>query len=193
MYWRSAALVAALFAGMSVVENGAVSSRPSQARSERLSSVAALAGEFRTVAANLLWIKADRYHHEFAERNPDWTQDTDLLGLLHMITDLDPRFEEAYSSGAIIYAYGSERPKRAIAYLSEGISHNPRSWDLHRVAAIIYARRLRDPARALVHARAAVTYCDSDSDKPIMRRLLRTIRRMADDQATRSPPHRSPG
>lgn len=169
------ALLILLFAGLSVAENAAVSSRPRQAPSKRLSSVAALAGEFRTVAANLLWIRADRYHHEFVEHNPSWTRDTDLLGLLRMITTLDPRFEEAYSAGAIIYAYGANQPGRAVSYLKEGIAQNPRSWDLHRIAAIIYARRLQDPTRALFHARRAAELCNDEVEKRAMLRLVHSL------------------
>lgn len=178
-------LMAILFSGICILELRVLSSRPNHAGQQRLSSAAALAGEFRTVAANLLWIKADRYHHEFVQRNADWTKDADLLGLLIMITDLDPRFVEAYSSGAIIYAKGCGRPRRAIEYLTEGISNNPRSWDLHRMAAIIYARRLQDPARALEHAHLAVRYCDDQEMKPVLSRLVHTLEEQVGERGSR--------
>lgn len=171
--------IAALLTGLCILENGAIDARPKQAQPKRLSSVYALAGEFRTVAANLMWIKADQYHHEFIEKNPDWTQDKDLLGLINLITDLDPSFVVAYSSGAMIYAYGCDNPERAVDYLNEGIAANPRAWELHRIAAIVYARRLRDPARALPYARAAARYCDNGFDKRVVLRLLHTLERMA--------------
>jgi hypothetical protein len=176
---RVVCLAGLLFVVTSALEISAVRARPSQAEPKRLSSVYALAGEFRTVAANLMWIKADQYHHEFIEHNPDWTKDKDVLGLLNLITDLDPHFVEAYSTGAVIYAYGAGDPKQACAFLDEGIRSNPRAWDLQRTAAIIHARRLHDPRRALPYARAAVRYCDSPFDKPVVERLLRTIERMA--------------
>lgn len=176
-----------LFTGVCVFENGAVKARPASQESGRVSSVYALAGEFRTVAANMLWMKADQYHHEFIERNPDWTKDTDMLGLLNIITDLDPRFVEAYSTAAVIYAYGSNDPRRACAYLKKGIAANPRAWDLHRMTALIYARRLHDPVSALPYARAAAKYCDSDFDKHVTARLQHTIEQTVADRMKNAP------
>lgn len=75
-----------LFSGMCVMEKSAVGSRPIEHGTNAGSSVYVLAGEFRTVFANLLWIKVDQYHHEYLERHPDWTQDKDLLSLLNLIT-----------------------------------------------------------------------------------------------------------
>jgi hypothetical protein len=182
---KFAIVIVALFAAAALMEIGAVRARPTQAQPKRVSSFYALAGEFRTVAANLMWIKADQYHHEFVEKNPDWTKDRDLLGLLHIITDLDPAFVTAYSSGAMIHAYGSNDPKRALAYLNEGIAANPKAWELHRIAAIILARRLGNPSGALPYARAAVRYCDSDYDKRVVGRLLKTLQRASTEQTAK--------
>lgn len=175
----TACLVCLLFVGASTLETLALNVRPKQPQTKRLSSVYALAGEFRTVEANLLWLKADQYHHEFEQANTNWTKDTDLLGLLNLITDLDPHFIEAYSSGAVIYARGSKAPHKAIEYLDEGIRFNPDAWELHRIAAIIYARQLNQPIKALPYARAAARYAETDFDRQIALRLLRTVERMA--------------
>lgn len=179
---KSTILVAAMFVLLSLAEIGAVNSKPGTMDTAQVSSMYALAGEFRTVGANLLWIKADQYHHEFLETNEDWTKDKDLLGLLKVITDLDPRFLEAYASAAVIYAYGLDDPARACALLEQGIHHNPKAWSLHRLAAIIYARRMNLPERALPHAQAAVRYCDSDFDKHVVVRLLHSVERMVKEK-----------
>lgn len=175
----TAGLMLVLFSGVCIVENTAVRERPAEAQSGGVSSVYALAGEFRTVFANLLWIKADHYHHEFIEHNPKWTQNKDLAGLLNLVTTLDPHFVEAYSSGALIYADGYGDNDKAVRYLREGITHNPKAWDLHRSLAILYARRIDDPERALPYARLAAKYCDDDWYRPRMHRLARTIEEMA--------------
>ena len=60
-----------LFGGMCIIENSAVRARPAQPQ-DQTSAVYKLAGEFRTVFANLLWIKADKYHHEFIQHDPNW-------------------------------------------------------------------------------------------------------------------------
>ncbi len=164
-----------LFGAMCVMENSALDSRPETPQVAKTSAVYALAGEFRVVFANLLWIKADKYHHEFIHQNPDWTQDSDLLGMLRMITALDPTFTEAYASGVYMYADGQKDIIAAQDYLLEGLSNNPKSADLNRTAAIFYARRLEDPRTALVYARRAQKYTTDEFDSQVVGKLIRTL------------------
>lgn len=175
------AVMLLLFAAASILEQHAVSQRPARFSGAEVSSVYALAGEFRTVAAKLLWIRADRYHHEFISRDPDWAKDEDLLGLILLITRLDPRFTEAYASGAVMYAYGFNNPERAVQFLEEGIRHSPQSWDLHETAAIIYARKLNKPDIALQHARIAYSLSRDSFKRRNLRRLVRTLEDMASE------------
>ena len=171
-------LMGCLLCATCVVENSMVQSRPRESVTGNQSSILLLAGEFRAVFANLLWVKADQYHHEFSEHNPSWTKNKDLLGMLRLITTLDPHFVEAYSTGAVMYTRGLHDPLRASAYLEQGLANNPRSWDLHRMAVILYARHFNDPNRALPHARLALKYCDDQHYKPRLRKLLQTAARM---------------
>jgi len=167
-----------LFAGMSVVENRAVQSRPAEP-ADRVSSVYKLAGEFRVVFANLLWIKADRYHHEYIQHDPNWCNDKELLGLFKMITALDPRFTEAYSTGTYILMYGYHNCPKALAYLKQGLAANPRSMELNELAAVIYAQKLKDPETALPYAQRAVRFAQDDFYRAVAKRTLKSIQRMA--------------
>jgi tetratricopeptide (TPR) repeat protein len=169
---------ALLFAGMSVVENRAVQSRPAEP-ADRVSSVYQLAGEFRVVFANLLWIKADKYHHEYIQHDPNWCNNRDLLGLFKMITALDPRFTEAYSTGTYILMYGYHNRPKALAYLKQGLTANPRSMELNELAAVLYAQKLKDPETALPYAQRAVRFAPDDFYRTVARRTLRSIERMA--------------
>jgi hypothetical protein len=175
------AAVFLLFAGMCVIENSAVRSRPAEP-ADNVSAVYKLAGEFRTVFANLLWIKADKYHHEYIQRDPKWTNDTELLGLFKMITALDPRFVEAYSTGTYILMYGCHSNTRAVEYLMQGIEANPRSRDLNELAAVLYAQKLKNPRRALPYARKAVRFAEDDFYRGVARRTLHSVERMAREQ-----------
>ena len=167
------AAMAMMFCGVGVIENSAVKARPVAPKSERVSSVCMLAGEFRTVFANLLWIKAEQYHHEYILRDPNWAHDKELMGLLDLITALDPHFVEAYEVGVYILADGYHDPNRALAYLRRALANNPKAWELHELAAVILVRRFNDPERALPHALLAYNYC---SDEYYQRRGLRLIR-----------------
>ncbi|MCX8053356.1 MAG: hypothetical protein N3B12_06075, partial [Armatimonadetes bacterium] len=131
------AALATLFCGIAVTENSALSTRPVAPESAKDSSIYMLAEEFRVVFANLLWIKAEQYHHEYLLRNHNWTRNKELMGLLELITKLDPHFVEAYEVGAYILAEGYNDPNRALAYIRRALVDNPKSWELHHLAAIM--------------------------------------------------------
>lgn len=170
-----------LFMGVSIVENCALKSRPVEP-ADNVSAVYKLAGEFRTVFANLLWIKADKYHHEYIQHDPNWCNNKELLGLFKIITALDPRFVEAYSTGATVLMYGYHDNIKALAYLQEGIKYNPNSRELNSLAAVIYAWKLKNPQRALPYALRAVRFSEDVFEKRVAVRTLHSVRRMIHEQ-----------
>lgn len=169
-----AVLMVILFSGMCIIESNMQSMKPKDP-ADRTSSVYMLAGEFRTVFANLLWIKAETYHHEFIQRDPNWTKDKELLGIITMITALDPHFAEAYESGAYIYADGEKNTKKAVNYLCEGIANNPKSWELHQLLAIFYYRKMHNSTLAIEHQKLAVAYCSDKFYKQVAERSLKDM------------------
>lgn len=173
--------VVLLFSGMCVIENTAVSSKPAEP-ADHVSAVYKLAGEFRTVFANLLWIKADKYHHEYIQHDPNWCNDKDLMGLFNMITALDPRFVEAYSTGAYVLMYGYHDNQKALRYLKQGITANPRSRDLNELMAVLYAQKLKDPEHALPYAQRAVRFAEDDFYRKVATRTLHSVKRMIQER-----------
>ena len=171
------AAMIALFAGMCIIENNAVRVKPAEPL-DKASAIYQLAGEFRTVFANLLWIKADKYHHEYIQHNPNWCNNKDLIGLFKMITALDPRFVEAYSAGTYILMNGYKSNIRAMEYLMQGIEANPRSRELNQLAAVLYAYKLKNPKRALPYAQKAVWFAEDDFYKKVTTRNLHSIEQM---------------
>lgn len=174
---RIFATIALLFAGMCIIENGAVNAKPTEP-ADNVSAVYKLAGEFRSVFANLLWIKADKYHHEYIQHDPNWCNDKDLMGLFNMITALDPKFAEAYSSGTYVLFYGYKDQAKALKYLKQGLTSNPRSRDLNQLASVLYAQKLHDPESALPYAQRAARFAEDDFYRSMTKRTLRTIERM---------------
>lgn len=169
--------IALLFAGMCIIENRAVDAKPAEP-ADNVSAVYKLAGEFRTVFANLLWIKADKYHHEYIQHDPNWCNDKELMGLFNMITALDPRFVEAYSAGTYVLMYGYHDNRKALKYLKQGITTNPRSRDLNELMAVIYAQKLKDPEHALLYAQRAVRFAEDDFYRTVAKRTLHSVERM---------------
>lgn len=180
--------MALLFAGVCAMERCAVTARPRLEAQQPVSSIYVLAGEFRTVFANLLWLKVDNYHHEFLAHDKDWRRNKDLISLLDLIVMLDPKFEQAWATAACIYANGYIDNEKALRYLRQGITNNPKSRELYELTAIIYANRLHDPHRALPYARLAVKYAEDDWYLRRAARLERTVREMIDSQAGPATP-----
>lgn len=176
---RSIAIILiVLFCLTSAVEEWALRVRPQLPTTAQTSSVYALAGEFRVVFANLLWIRAEKYHHEFTAKNNDWTKNHELLGLIRLIVQLDPHFIEAYDVGYYMYSHGNKNNREAKAFLDEGLTNNPKSWKLNQSAAIFYTRDLKNPASGLYYAKRAYKYSDDPFYKKVNDQLVQTIQRI---------------
>ena len=141
------------------------------------SAFAALAGEFRATAANLLWIKVDKYHHEYAERHSDWTKDSNAMPLIRLVATLDPHFVEAYLTGGWMLATGLGKRSEAEEFLREGMRNNPKEWELHSELAVLYARHLHKLGPALIEARQAYKLAKDPFDRRKSARLCRAIER----------------
>lgn len=178
--------MAIMFAGVCVLDVSVERSRPPIPRSD--SAFHALAGEFRTVAANLLWIKADKYHHEFIAHGGNWSQNKDILPLIRLITDLDPYFVEAYLTGGWILATGLDLPDEAVRFLKAGILSNPNSSELHEGLGTLYAGRLGEPHEGLKHLERALSLARDDFDTQRLTRLINSVRRMCEELDEDQPP-----
>lgn len=140
------------------------------------------AGEFRIVAANLLWSKVvDHYHHVFMAQGGDWSKNVSLLPLLKTITELDPHFTQAYQleGGAILPRTGHVAEGQAV--LAEGIKNNPNSWEMLREMAMLYAWTEHKPAAALPYAEAALKQANDGFSRNLLTRLCHTLQEQIKD------------
>ena len=133
-------------------------------------------GEFRIVAANLIWLNIiDKYHHQFMEQGGDWSKNAAVLPYTRMITWLDPHFTEAYDvGGAILIELG--RYKDARSFLSEGTSNNPTTWQLPYDLAMMHAWNLKDPKSALPYAEQAQVAASDPFDKQRVSLFVATLK-----------------
>lgn len=171
--------------GPTAVQQGYVA-----ASADNNTAVMQAAGEFRVVAANLLWAKVvDHYHHEYMAQGGDWAKNESLLPLLRTIITLDPHFVEAYElmGSTILPATGKRDEGRVV--LRAGIKNNPNDWELYRDMAMLYAWTEHRPQEALPYAQAGLTQTQyvTDDDgfaKRLMTQLCRTLQRQIHDEAT---------
>lgn len=147
-----------------------------------LRTVLAMAGQFRVVFANLLWIKVDRYHHEYIEHHGDWTQDTDLLPLLRMITWLDPHFVQAYQVAGFLLSGRLRRYEHARRLLEEGIRNNPRSYELYEEMGMAILRARKNYREAYAYLARARSLASDEFDRQRLQRFCQTVRRKIEEE-----------
>lgn len=157
------------------------------ARGGQSGALAQAAGEFRVVAANVLWARVvDHYHHQYMAQGGDWARNVSILPLLHTIVQLDPHFTEAYElmGGTILPRTGREAEGKAI--LAQGIRANPNEWEMYRELAMLYGWNDKQPALALPYARqglaqASLVTDDDGFSKRLMAGLCVTLQRQVRD------------
>ena len=150
----------------------------------RNAALAQAGGEFRVVAANLLWSKVvDHYHHQYMAQGGNWAKNASLLPLLQTIITLDPHFVQAYQvMGAAILPHIGEA-ERGEKVLADGIAHNPNSWELYRDMAITLSWSLHYPKQALPYAEKGLACADDDFSRNILTKLCKTLKSQIAEQA----------
>ncbi|GIV19606.1 MAG: hypothetical protein KatS3mg023_1357 [Armatimonadota bacterium] len=185
---RFSALVATLVIGCVLSEGLLSANAPKMesapAENAALRTVMAMAGQFRIVFANLLWIKVDQYHHEYIEHHGDWTQDTDLLPLLRMITWLDPHFVQAYQVAGFMLSGRLHRYEHARQLLQEGIRNNPRSFELYEEMGMAILRARKDYREAYTYLTKALSLARDEFDRQRLQRFCQTVRRKIEEETT---------
>lgn len=143
-------------------------------------ALAQAGGEFRIVAANLLWSKVvDHYHHQYMAEGGDWSKNESLLPLLQTIITLDPHFIQAYEimGGAILPQTG--RISEGEKVLAQGLRQNPNEWEMYREMAMLLSYTEHKPAQALPYAEQGLAQTNDEFSRNLMTRLCRTLRQEA--------------
>jgi len=180
--FRPLLLCGALFAGAACFQTASEPAGVAQGylapSKDKNAALVQAAGEFRIVAANVLWAKVvDHYHHQYMADGGDWSKNASLLPLLQAITALDPHFAEAFElmGGTILPRLG--RVAEGQAVLERGIENNPNDWELYREMAMLYAWTEHRPHEALPYAQKGLAQADDDFSRRLMTTLCRTLRR----------------
>jgi len=176
--WRALLGCGVLLCGAALCETASQPAGVAQgylaANGSRNSALAQASGEFRVVAANVLWARVvDHYHHQYMADGGDWSRNVSLLPLLHTIVLLDPHFTEAYElmGGTILPRTGREAEGKAV--LAQGIRNNPDDWEMYREMAMLYAWNDKEPAAALSYAQRGLVQARLvTDDEGFARRLM---------------------
>lgn len=135
------------------------------------SLLANILGESRTLMADVLWIKVDKYFHTHqhgklheqekehreGEGHLEEVEVTEIMPLIRLITWLDPHFIKAYRVGGWHLSFNLDRAEEGKKFLKEGINNNPSKYELYYDLGWVYFTIERDyinAARYLEEARA---------------------------------------
>jgi len=118
-----------------------------------------VAGGFRHLLADMLWLRAIQYYGEHRK--------TDLVfdkagHVFEVLTDLDPHFVEAFRFGALVLVEDADEPEWGIELLRKGIRENPDRWELYFDLGFHYFR-LRQYEYAASYFHRAARFPEVDS------------------------------
>jgi tetratricopeptide (TPR) repeat protein len=104
-----------------------------------------LAFGFNELVADAAWLRALQYYgeHRISDRRYPY-----LETLFQTVTDLDPRFVNAYIFGALTLAEDEGQLERGLALLQRGMAANPESWWLVFEYGFLQYIHGNDPDRA---------------------------------------------
>jgi tetratricopeptide (TPR) repeat protein len=103
--------------------------------------------------ADLLYLWSIQYYSD--PNNPRRFER--IRQIYEVITDLDPRYLDAYNVGALIMALDYRDPRMALEHLERGMARNPQAWILPLDAGFYALMQLRDPERAAGYFRRAAS------------------------------------
>ncbi len=90
--------------------------------STQLPVVAGRALGWRSLAADLLWMRAVQYLDESAHAKEGYGR---FKGMVHDVVSVDPYCVQAYASGSAVLMWVVKDTQAAMELLKEGIRHNP--------------------------------------------------------------------
>jgi len=85
--------------------------------------------------ADFLWLRAIQYYGEHRMTDNQFPM---VAHIFSTITQLDPRFAEAYLFGGLVLAAEGRDRDRGLALLKEGVARNPGRWELPFWTGFIY-------------------------------------------------------
>ena len=131
-----------------------------------------LLGTVRIVIADMLWLRADLYHHSYEWRGEYWGDNENLVMLYRLITYLNPQQDKAYAQGGYHLSMNLRKPKDGMEFLQEGLKYNPNSEDIHFELGYEYFFIYNQYDKAIYHLRRTATLTDDPLEKQVCYKLI---------------------
>ena len=152
-------------------------------------AVSVAAGQFRSVAANLLWLKVvDHYHHQHMADGGDWSKKREPPADPQDDHRAGPAFRRSPTpSWAARSCARTGHVREGEEVLKRGIAQNPKEYELYRQMALLITLDDRRPADALPYAQKGLETAPDDFSRNIMKKLCKTLEgRIADARQARA-------
>jgi len=149
--------------------------------------------EIKRIAANILYLQLDDYHHIMMYQGYDWVTVTDYLPHIWLITRLNPGFPDPYREGGYHLAVNLGFIDEGIELLQSGLVHCPDdpgvSWDYAYVCWEVEYGSLRSRKENVWHyldlcGELDLTTTDLDQHTSMMN-ANRLLRFMFEDESSR--------
>ena len=133
---------------------------------------------FDELLADLIYLWSIQYYGDYDIRDR-YTYLEKIYG--EVVTELDPRYLDAYLVGSLIMTAEARQPEMALRLLDKGIERNPGTWILAFEAGYLCYNDLRDYARAAGYFETALRV---PGVPPLVRRFYAEMYRRAGDKRT---------
>src|SRR5512140_574790 len=104
------------------------------------------------LAADLAWLRAVQYYGEHKRSDRKFTM---MAHIFDIITDLDPRFVNAYIFGGLVTAEDAGDVRRGVALMEKGVERNPGNWQMQFETGFVQYVCAKDYPVAARHFRTA--------------------------------------
>jgi hypothetical protein len=118
-------VISAFLLCLAFVLGNAVSSEASIDLSGHMEVFSSGFDEIKRIAANVLYLQLDEYHHIMMYQGYEWVTVTDYLPHLWLITRLNPEFPDPYKDGGYHLAVNLGFTDEGIELLRSGLLHCP--------------------------------------------------------------------
>jgi tetratricopeptide (TPR) repeat protein len=133
---------------------------------------------FDELLADLIYLWSIQYYGNY-DIGDRYTYLEKIYG--EIVTELDPRYLDAYLVGSLIMTAEARRPEMALRLLDKGMARNPGSWILAFEAGYLCYNDLRDYTRAAGYFEKALKV---PGVPPLVRRFYAEMYRRAGDKRT---------
>lgn len=160
----------AVFLALAYASGGIVRDEHRVDISGNLGAIGSGVDRLRRVAASVLYLQMDDYHHIGMYQGQSWETITDYLPQAWLVTKLDPRFSVVFVDASNHLAVNLGMVEEGLSLAREGIGHNPDSLDIaYEYAFLLYetgAGSSDETARAVMHYHELLRRENGDSAGP---------------------------